>query len=520
MRTPALSRMWLGTMLLVLGALIVAGCGGGSGSGTGSDATGAALKAGGTLDISQAGEVIVLDPPEIIDPSGINVISQINESLFKVNAEEELEPWLASSYEKSADQTVWTLQLRKGVEFSTGQPLTSADVLFTLEAVRKSPVLGHQFEKVEDVQAPSPSTIVIKTKLPAPELPAELSLWGTGIVPDNYGDVSKKEFAQHPVGTGPFMFGPWKRGESITLEKNPGYWQSGQPFLDKVVVHTVASPESRVAQLKGGQLDVIDSPPWSQIEGIEATPGLAVGDYPLGNSHFLILNSHNPLFQDERVREAIALAIDREGIVSASLNGHGEPSGAWLPPVVPYSDHAIEPLAQDSAKAKQLLAEAVKDGVDPSFTMNTVAEDSIWGTAGQVIQQNLEEVGFDVEIRPLDLASDLEALEGGDFDAGGLWVYSGIPSPLELVGYYDASKAIYSGASTTETAKLSEQAGSEVDSQKRERLYHQFQEIIAKERFLVPIQYAPFSWATRDAVSGFAVGKTGIPWLAETGLSE
>ncbi|MFN8215290.1 MAG: ABC transporter substrate-binding protein [Solirubrobacterales bacterium] len=521
MRRPPLPTWRLGAtaVLALLVLLLAAGCGGGGSSSGGSSAASgseAEPQAGGTLRISQGEEVINLDPLIGTDASSINIISQINEPLWKVNAEGENEPWLVTNVKKSGDQRVWTLQLRQGVKFSTGQPMTSADVLFTLEEARKSEIWESLLAGIEKVTAPSPSTIVITNSNPAPELDAVLSQWSFGIVPKNYGGVSAKEFAQHPIGTGPFMLGPWKHGESITLERNPNYWETGQPYLDKAVFQTVASPESRVSQLKGGQLGVIYAPPWSQVGAIESTPELAIGDYPLGYTNFLILNSRIPLFKDQKVREAVDLAVDREGIVNATLGGHGEPAGAWIPPTVPNSNQTIEPTKQDVAKAKTLLKEAVAGGADPSFTLLSNAENAYWGTAAQIVQQNLEEVGFNVNIKSVDEASRLELLAAGNFDAGALEVYDATPSPAELFGYYNAYEGAYSGADTTQTTKLSEQAQSEVDPQKRQELWYEIQEIVDEEQFLLPLTYSPYPWAYRDEVSGFTVAPTGIFWLAET----
>src|SRR5262249_51943483 len=158
------------------------------------------------------------------------------------NAKNEVVPWLAAGFQKSAGQTVWDFQLRKGVSFSNGRPMTSADVLFTLEKARKSPNWESELAAIKAVIAPSPEKIVIETSQPFPELPAILSQWSFGIVPKNYGGVSEKEFAQDPVGTGPFVLGPWKRGEALTLEKNPHYWQHGKPYLDKIVFKSAPDP--------------------------------------------------------------------------------------------------------------------------------------------------------------------------------------------------------------------------------------------------------------------------------------
>ncbi|HET7119735.1 MAG TPA: ABC transporter substrate-binding protein [Solirubrobacterales bacterium] len=520
MKKPTLQNL---VMLAIAACSIVAlgmlaGCGGGSSTSSGGGS--AEVAPGGTLHVSQGEEVVTLDPLVATDPSSVNVVSQINEPLFRVTAEGEAEPWLVTKVEKSKDQRVWTFHLRGGVSFTNGNPLTSADVLFTLERARKSVNWGSVLEGVESITTPSPSTFVIKNSSPAPELPALLSQWSFGIIPTNFGGASEKEFAQHPVGTGPFVLGSWKRGESLTLDKNDNYWEKDRPYLQSVVLQAVPNGQSRVAQLQGGQLDLIYSPPWAQVESIENTPGLAVGDFPLGYVQYLILNSRDPLFQNEKVREAVDLALDRDGMVSAITNGHGEKAGSYIPPVIPYHDASIEPTQQDVAKAEQLLAEAEKEGVDPTVTMLNSSEATFWGSGAQIVQQNLEAVGFQISIRSSDLASLLETLAGGKFEMSTLEAYDATPSPAEMIGAYNGYEAVFSGADTTETTKLAAEATSAVDPAEREELWHRIQQILDDERYIQPVVYVPYSWALKDDLVGFEVGTSGIPWFADAGFAK
>lgn len=513
---PRFNRYVVALVALVAAAA-VGGCGGGSSSSSG--ATGEDPQAGGTLRLSQGEEVIVLDALESLDTSSINVISQINEPLFKLNAENEIEPWLVTQTQKSPDQRVWTLSLRPGVKFSTGDPMTSRDVLFTLEQARKSTYWEELFSGVQKIEAPSPSTVVIKNRKPSPELEVLLSQWSFGVVPDGYGGKTYKEFQQEPIGTGPFMLGAWKHGESVTLTKNPLYWEEGRPYLDKVVFQTVNSADSRVAQLKGGQLDAIYSPPWPQLKALESNPDVTVGEFPLGYSWYLKLNSRTPLFENQKVREAAEFAIDRESLVEAVLQGHGEEAGTWIPAAVPYSDQSIKPVAQDIPKAKQLLSEAVSEGVKPSFSLLTLDDSTYWETAAQIVQQNLEEVGFSVTLEPGDFASTQELQAAGDYEASTGEIYASTPSPSELYTYFNTTEGINTGVDTTETTRLAEEAVSALEPQEREAIWSRVQQLTTDERFILPLTYSPFAWAMNSKVVGFSVTLTGIPWLGDTGLT-
>lgn len=518
---------------LALVAGLVAGCGGGGTSGGGgggntgnvsSEGEGEAkAKPGGTLTIADSGEALTLDPTKLIENNSIHVVTQIVEPLFKANEEGKIEPWLARSMKPSADHKTWTVQLRKGIEFSNGEPLTAADVAFSLKNVIKSEFWGFMFEGIANVKETSPTTVVISTKKPTAKLEGPLSLpFAAAIIPKNFGGESEKEFAQRPIGTGPFMFASWKHGEALTLEKNPHYWKPGLPLLDKVVFKNVPDVNSRTTQLRAGELGAMFQPDWSQLSSLESDPGVHVGVYAMGMLDSLALNMKKPLFQNPKVREAVSLAINREGVITAALAGNGEPAGSWLPPVLEFHDAAIKAPAQDLEKAKELLAEAQnEEKLDLNVTISTLSGDAFVGTASQVVQADLEEAGFMVGIQPLDESGLIAQLQAGNFDLtlGGA-LSSDIVDPSELASFWPPTNGLYTFGDTETVAKLTEEATTTTDESVRKQKYYEIQEVVDKEKALVTLDYHPFVWAMQSDITGFDVNSTGIPWLAEAGFTE
>jgi ABC-type transport system substrate-binding protein len=275
-----------------------------------------------------------------------------------------------------------------------------------------------------------------------------------------------------------------------------------------------------VAQLNSGQLDVISQPPWSQVEAIENSSETEFGDYPLGYNKLLFLNVRKPLFQNVKVREAVNLSLDREGMINVGMAGHGEPSAAFVPPPIEYHDPSIKAPEYNVEKAKELLAEAVKEGVDPSFTLSAPTTDSFFATATQVIQQNLEEVGFKVNILKLDGSTLFENLETGKYDAAPGFIYTPVATPTEIFGFYNSFEAQFTGGPIDETTKLFNEALSQPEKAERQQLYYELQELVAKEQAVIPVAYEPFSWALKKDVTDFYVGNVGIPWLYAVGISE
>jgi peptide/nickel transport system substrate-binding protein len=503
---------------VALAAVLMAGCGQ-TGSG-GKNAAGPP-KAGGSLALAQTAEFNSLDPAEATGVPSLHVVAQINEPLFWVNAKEQVVPYLASSFKSSSNLRHWTFYLRPGVRFSTDKPMTAADVVFSLDKLRKNANWGFMFEEISSVEARSPLTVVITTKKPEPALVSELAIPSAGILPDNYGGKSEKEFAQHPIGTGPFKYVSWVRGQALTLERNPYYWQHERPYLDRVIFKGIPEASSRVSQLQAGDLDAIQAPPFSQIAELERAPGIKVEKYAYGRDDYMFLNTRNPLFRDARAREAAYLAIDRPAIIHAALNGYGKPAGSMFPATQEYYDPNIKAPARDIATAKKLMAEAVSHtGAPPKTTLIYLAGDIHWNVTTQIIQQNLEEAGLKVKLQPLDESALQEAFLGsGEYEA---LVTSGedeITDPVEEVGFTVGTKGFKSGEPMTEVTKLAGEAGVAVDPHERRQLYTEIQELWAKQKFQFPLNSQPNIWAMKDRLVGVEVTSTGIPDLVNAGYA-
>ena len=427
MRTARSRYATLMAGALVAIAILVAGCGGGgtssgaSGGGNGETVSSgegeAKAKPGGTLTLADYDEPITLDPFMVSDVLSSHAVTQMFEPLFKANVEGKLEPWLAESMKASPDRKTFTVTIRKGVKFSNGKPMTSADVAFSLETIRKSPVWSIMYELIESVKATGPDTVVIKTSKPAAKLEGRLSLPFAAIVPKNFGGESEEEFTAHPIGTGPFAFTSWKRGESLNFEKNKYYWKPGMPLLDKLVFKMIPDVNSsrlatarrrtrcrRLARLVAAGVDGI-------------RPNLHVGIYKAASSDSLGLNMKKPLFQNDKVREAINLAIDREGIVKAALFEHGETArlvAAAGPRIPRHGDQGAGPGSRQSegtARRSRQRRRRTDLPADPA------EGETFTATVAQIIQPNLEEVGFSVSLRPIDESASASLLPAGKYDA-------------------------------------------------------------------------------------------------------
>jgi peptide/nickel transport system substrate-binding protein len=300
--------------------------------------------------------------------------------------------------------------------------------------------------------------------------------------------------------------------------RNEEYWNPDRPYLDEVVYQTVADPSARVRELRGRQLDLIATPPWAQLDSMEQRPDLAVGKFALAYPDLLVLNVRSGLFTDPRIREAVDLAVDREGIVQAALSGHGEPGGSWFPPALRFHDDSIQ-ISRDPERASQLVAEAVADDVDATFDLLIDSSDSYASAASQIISENLREVGFTVNIVQRDGATVLEQLVAGEYDMSLFAITSDVVEPSEVVAFHVELDAFFTGAETDEVADILDKAVTEPDDEVRGELYSEMQQLVANDRHLIALDYRPWVWAMSDTVVGLDLPPTGIPWLADVGLS-
>ena len=200
-------------------------------------------KRGGNLVLDTATAPSDFDVWETSDNESIWALDEMTQTLYANGADgKSLTPLLATSYTLSADQLHWTFQLRQGVRFSTGAQMTSADVVFSIEQESSAHDTGWGFleSAIKSVTAQGPYTVEIMTKYPWAPLLADLAFFGNGIVPNNYGGETHAQFYQHPIGTGPFMFDQWVKGQFLRLTRNPYYWEPGKPYLDSITYQGIA----------------------------------------------------------------------------------------------------------------------------------------------------------------------------------------------------------------------------------------------------------------------------------------
>ncbi|HEY6792489.1 MAG TPA: ABC transporter substrate-binding protein [Trebonia sp.] len=500
---------------LVVVPLILAGCASGAGSGSGSAASGSSKPVdGGNLVIDRSNDAVSMNKTTTFDNSSIYVMEQIMEPLFTVsNDGKTVEPWLATGYTVSANKLTYTIKLRSGVKFSNGQPMTSADVKFSIDQNTNSGSAGWGWinAAIKQVVAVNSSTVQIDLKYPWAPILADLSLFSNAIIPNNYGGETETAFYNDPIGTGAFKWDTWKKGQYIKLVKNPDYWQPGKPYLDSVEFSVVPDANTRELQVEGGQADIDTFPDWSTFATLKSTPNITATAFPSTEVDYLDMNEHVKPFNNVYVRQAISDAIDRDALVKAVLFGNGKPANSLFMPGLPYYD-ATGGETYNLAAAKTALA---KSSVPHGFTttLQIASGNANESTVAQIVQSELKPLGITVNIQQLDPTSQHASLLADTFDmAYAAWTMD-IPDPDEWTSFAvnpaGGASSGFTYYDNPQVISLNKQAESELDPTTRGALYTQLQQITSQDAFLAYLYYPPYAYATTDSVHGFFVTPLG-----------
>lgn len=289
-------------------------------------------------------------------------------------------PVLAERFETNADKTVWTFYLRKGVKFHDGTDFNAYAVKFNVDRCfdpkfeyfypkcQAMEAFHYEYPQLKSVEVVDDYTVRFTFGKPFGELPWNWTEGGMGnvvfISPEAIKKYGNEGVAEHPVGTGPFRFVERVRGDRVVLEKNPDYWGKEPPLtpakVDRIVFRPIPDAAARVTALRTGAADVIIAPPPDSIEQLQAE-GFQLVQGPVSHRWFFYINFKDPKMQDVRVRRALYMAIDREGIANNLLKGTAEPAYGYVAPGYPAFDKSFRPswfTGYDPEKARQLLREA------------------------------------------------------------------------------------------------------------------------------------------------------------------
>lgn len=509
-------RMWaplllsLGWCAVFGGMLLVAGCGREDSSAPAPAGQVPMLK---TLVVARASEPEWLNP--VAGHQHADSDMALFRGLFKVNAKNELVPDMAESWEISPDGKVYTIRLRPDIKWHDGVAFSAEDVKFTITAIQdpeNHSGMSKAVKEIKTVEAIDPLTVRITLDQPLAPLLSRLKM---GIIPKHA--LQGKDFNtdpfnySQPVGTGPFKFKEWKRGEYLILEANPDFY-NGRPKLDRVIYKFLPDPNVRLVQLKKGEIDIAQLTP-KQVSAIEDSGAIGMEVVESADYRVMMFNFRYPLFQDVRVRQAIQYATDRKALVDGALVGYGSPAYGPLQfnrvssPDIPRHDN-------DLKRAEALLAEAGwrrgKDGVMEkngqrlSFPLTVPANDPVRADLAVLLASQLKRAGIEaiVEVKDWSVVKIPKAraliLGGGFPDEPDEDLYNFFASNIGDKG------SNYSGYNNPRIDALLMQGRAALDPQARKRIYQEVQKQLVLDPPYNYLVYLKHIYGVRKGVSGFS----------------
>jgi len=480
-----------------------------------------AAQPAGTLVVGLVAEPVNLDPAQVTDLNSNRVGRRIVETLVTFPDEStQVVPGLAESWAISKDGLKYTFKLRKGVSFHDGTPLNAEAVKFSIERqiipehpfnkLGKYPFANYFFGNVKAVEAVDPQTVEFILKEPRASFLAVLTAGAASIVSPTAVRKLGVDYPLTPVGTGPFKFVAWDRGQRVVLEKNAGYWKHPVK-IDRVIYRPIVEGQARLTELLTGALDLIVDTPPDFVPQLESNPKVMVLKQVGVHVWYLGINNQKKPFDDKRVRQALNYAVNKEALVRDVLKGTGSFSRGPVLPNTWGADAALKAYPYDPERAKKLLAEA---GYPSGFSTTLWVPESGSGmqlpvAMSTVIQSNLKAVGVNVALQTMEWGAYLAKLRTKEQDLFALSWMAGNEDP-DLVMYpllhssqwtpNGPNRALYKNERYDE---LLHQARLTTDQKKRAELYREAQRILVDDAPWVFVDHEIQTAAHAKRVQGF-----------------
>lgn len=498
--------------------ILISGCG--TTTNTTSSVTDTTVKAGGTLNVSLHQDPPKLDPTFSTAFVDRHVFQSLFDKLVDLDESGKIIPMLAEHWDVSADGKTYTFTLRKGVKFHDGNDFNAEAVKFNFDRnMDKASTRRNELGEVSKVTVVDPYTIKVELKQAfAPFLSILTDRAGMMVSPDavkKYG----QDFAAHPVGTGPFVFKERVKGSTITLEKNPNYWQKGLPKLDSVVYKIIPDANVALMNLKSGQVDITNRFPFKEIVTLKDDAKLAIINEPGPGFRGMFLNVTKPPFDNKDLRKAVDSLIDRDAIVKVALDNAGTAGHSPFPPknlAFGESDKYDKPNVD---KVKDILKTAGKSQ-GFSFTLK-IDTDPVNQQVGQMIQSMLKPAGIEMTLEKVEFGTLLEQAKQGNFEAIAI-SWSGRMDPDQNIYDWFTSGGTqnYNKYSNPQVEALLKNARAELNDVKRKAIYDQIMGIVHQDNPYIYFYHEQNVFGVAKSVQGFKYIPDGMIRTANLSLNK
>ena len=467
------------------------------------------IRQGGDLRAALTGEPDNLDPATSTLYTGAQVYESIFSKLIDMDEGGNFVPDLATKWTQD-DPKTWTFTLASGVTFHNGAPFTSEDVKYSFARIldpKTASGYAGLYDQIARIDTPDPMTAVFHLKSPFGPFLTNLATNGQIV---SRSAIESGDPARMPVGTGPFRFVEWVQGDHITVKRNPDYFMKGLPHLDSVTYRFLDVNQSRIDGLASGELDWVDAIPLQSVPSLRHDERFTfVTSRVAGIPDFLAMNTKVAPFDDMRVRQAVALAINREQIKAIAYLGTGElgleevPNGSsW------YDASGIFAAKPDLEKARALLAEAGhSDGLTIEYLGLTQYPELL--KTGEVVREQLKQIGIDMQIKAVEVSVWYDNYTSGKYQITSAYQ----ERTIDPDNFY--SLVIRSGGPINSTFyanadvdALIEKAASSDDTAARKDLYRRIRRQVTTDAPLIFVHFETFNYLMNRNVAGSTITPT------------
>lgn len=474
-----------------------------------------------SLVIAQDADAKALDPHATNDQASSRVMIQIYDRLVEVDDNMNIISGLAESWEQ-LDSFTTVFHLKHGVKFHNGEELKATDVKFSLERELQSANVAHVIEGLDKVEILDNYTVKVTTLKPSGAILYNLAHPASSILSENAVAKSGKNYGQEPIGTGPYKFVSWEAGDKITLEANTDYFKD-VPAIKKLVFRNISEGTNRVIGLETGEIDIAYDIEPIDSERVATHKKLKFTQQEAPSLDYIGFNMKKKPFDNKKVRQAIASAVNVDDLIDAVLLGAGTKANSPIgPKVFGYNPNA-KSYDFDVEKAKQLLAEA---GYPEGFeTVIWTNNNPIRMQVCQIVQAQLKEIGIDMTIEPMEWGSYLESTARGEHDMFILgWGTTTGDADYGLYALFHSStqggpgnRSFYSNPVIDE---LLDKGKSSINQEERKVIYGEAQEIIQEELPVLSLFYRNKNAGMQKNIEGFALHPSGNHKLASVKFAE
>jgi peptide/nickel transport system substrate-binding protein len=359
---------------------------------------------GGTIRVAQIVPAAAIEPVKLADAGGITVISQVGETLVVSGKDLVARPLLAESWSPNKDGSVWTFKIRKGVKFHDGRPMNADDVVASINRIADPANGSNALSALKGVLSKGGAkkvddyTVEFHLDAPNGNFPYTLSTdnYNAIIIPKDYNG----DFESKMIGTGPFKLETYTPKVGAAFVRNDDYW-GGKPLPDRVEISFYDDYQPQILALQGGQIDFIQQIPILQAAGILNDPNVDMMSTPSTAHSQVHMRTDKDPFKDKRVRQAIALTLDRQKIVGGLMRGKAQiGNDSPFASAYPYTDKSVPQRQKDIAKAKELMAAAgMPNGFEVTLTTEKYLELPDYAV---IIQNAVKEIGGKINLNVMD----------------------------------------------------------------------------------------------------------------------